>query len=345
MNKESLTQVIMSILGTNKREIVNRKTGWLNIPCPLAPWTHEKKRDRSPSFGIKIEDDDESFCMCFTCKFNGKLHELVSAYANHTGKDLNAEIDQIEQDEFFNLYIPDYEDLDQLNEEMHQTRSIPTFDTEVEEWELGMYYPADGDPYLEDREIDDQTVKDIGLLVDESDSEGDFRILFPVRDLDGICRGLSGRAVSKDARIRVRDYSGLDKRKILLGLHTLPEELDHIELVEGLFDYARGVQYGRPVLCSLHANLTEEQANWLIYLNVPVICMYDRDKAGVEGVAKVYDRLLGHVPLLNTEYPKRYVYNEGKGINELVGDPDELTLDEWEQMVEKADIYEPPPKY
>lgn len=67
-------------LGVDESEIQERE-GYINAPCPLAPWTHGGGVDSHPSFGIKISNKSRSFYWCFGCspeavRLAGLLHRV-----------------------------------------------------------------------------------------------------------------------------------------------------------------------------------------------------------------------------------------------------------------------------
>jgi DNA primase len=188
----------------------------------------------------------------------------------------------------------------------------------VDEEALSLYESAAGHPYLLARGILDETAEDLGLRVDPN-NHGVERVLFPVYAPDGRFYGYSGRATNDSAVPKVRDYFGLDKRLLLLGSHlVVPARGALLILVEGLFDYAIVSQLGHPVVASMHARLTEPQAQILREFGLPVVVFYDNDKAGKEGVDIAVDALRGFVPVLGVSYPK------GKQFKDPGGLPDDV---------------------
>lgn len=332
MKKQDVRQLIREVFKTPQRQIVERRNGWINLPCPLAKWRHEKGHDNSPSFGISY-GKDTSIGHCYTCKFKHTVSTLLETYQGYSGVNIQSTIDIVRNDEFIGGLLPTWDDKEE--EELHErydvNKAMPQF-----AWDI--YEPANGHWYLEEREIDDYTVEAMHLMVDESDSEGEERILFPMFDLEGRCYGMSGRAVNPDARIKARDYHGLDKRLFLLGLQLIKAHHPFVVIVEGLFDVARLVQYGVPVLGVLGSTLTDAQADWLIELGKPVVLMYDRDTAGEEGAAVAKQKLIKHLPVFMTEYPDRDIFNESSGEWELVKDPDQLLYDEVVAMIEGREL-------
>lgn len=333
MDKQSIIGIVRELLKVRSSAVVVRSNGWVNIPCPLAKWRHQKGTDNSPSFGIKINDTDVSICHCYTCKYRRPISGLLEDYSGYTGIDLEAEIELAKDGEFLNGTLRDweedpYEDVDE--------RYNPEDAIDEGEWDI--YDSAVGHPYLVEREIDDETAEELHLMVDPEDSEGEERILFPVWCLDGNVYGMTGRATDPDARLRVRDYQGLKKRLFLLGLGRVTIKWERVILVEGLFDVARLVQYGQPVLGVMGSTLTDAQADWLIELGLPVYTMFDRDDAGQAATQVTITKLHGHLPVLTTTYPHRETWSDKKGDYELVSDPDQLMYDEVVLMIQEAEL-------
>lgn len=107
--KEEGIRIFLEALGIDRiRMSVDR--GWLNAPCPLAPYTHAGGSDIRPSFGIHINDEGLSAWWCFGCSPQGQglgrlLHNLfiqdgrypyeaARIYARHELWGLKAEEDE-----------------------------------------------------------------------------------------------------------------------------------------------------------------------------------------------------------------------------------------------------------
>lgn len=59
----------LKALGIPSSDIEDSGRGFVNCPCPLAPWTHSSGKDERPSFGISIPREAEGFSTfyCFGC--------------------------------------------------------------------------------------------------------------------------------------------------------------------------------------------------------------------------------------------------------------------------------------
>lgn len=293
MDRDSIMQLIKEINGASAE--IQHNQDWVNSSCPLAPWLHESGHDRQPSFGIKAEENEVSRFFCFTCKSSGSVLDLLKLIADYSED--RSLLEQYEptltNEEFAGGPLPEWNYTKPVRRS-DRIRLVPL----GEEYE-DLYDPLD----FEYRGVSLATAQRIGLGVG-GDSRGVSRIVFPVKGLNGELYGHTGRATDPDATPRIRDFHGLRKELLLLGLHTLPKDPPYVVLVEGLFAYAKVLQAGEPVVASMHANLTQHQAQWLIRINRPVVIFYDHDKAGRSGTKIAANRLINHVPVRRVVYPK-----------------------------------------
>lgn len=95
MDKESIIRFLVALGSEEEHIIYDEDRRWIRCRCPLAPWTHAKGTDSSPSFGITIRDQDdegESVANCKTCGsyWNGKdfwhIEELIHKFWLVTGQ-------------------------------------------------------------------------------------------------------------------------------------------------------------------------------------------------------------------------------------------------------------------
>lgn len=120
------------------------------------------------------------------------------------------------------------------------------------------------------------------------------RILFPVYDPQDRFCGFTGRSVrdldewTKEYP-KVRDYYGLAKREVLLGLpskHRSGKKIVH----EGLFDMAMAVKHGytnaRAVLGTAQ---TPEKIDILLQEGDPIYLFFDNDLAGWQAMFGTFD--------------------------------------------------------
>ena len=315
MNSDGIQDVLRTIGHTHK---VNQEGEWLMTTCPLAPWRHQGGHDTHPSFGVHIEDDDTSIFNCFSCKAKGTLSYLAHLMEGYTGEDYRELRKDIDDNELYMSVLPEWG----ANQGI---RKPPTLKP-VDEHMLSIYPRATSShPYLHERFIEcDQTIYDLELRVDPS-NKGHERILFPVRGVDGVLYGFTGRAVEEGIEPRVRDYFGLPKRSLLLGAHHI-DPTQPVLLVEGLFDYAMMRQYGYQAMAVMHSSITEQQAMILKDLGAALYVFFDNDKAGIEGAIHVAEVMSPYVPVWRIAYPKK------------CPDPADLEKEEVEEMIANATL-------
>lgn len=336
MDRQGVKEFIKEVLGPNTS--VKDQGRWVSMHCPFARWKHPKGSDKNMSFGISVNEADESICNCFTCKTKGPLPYFLRQLERYTGDDFSKLIDGIQNEEFLSSRLPEWgtsntQAFDALGEPLHEDY-------------LDLYDPAYNHPYLEDRGVDYETAKLLDLRVDTEDSRGDERILFPVYSKDGGFYGYTGRAVENEVEPRIRDYYGLPKGKLLLGAEWIQDKDKHVALVEGLFDYAKFFMYGIPVVAALHSSLTTQQARILRDIGKTVYLFFDNDEAGGKGNKEVIEALRDYVPLMKVRYPgpdMRQPARHGmvlrKGSRqEVIGDPGVLTKEQALRMIATARI-------
>lgn len=261
--------------------------GWLEGHCPFAPWTHSSGGDSSMSFAISVSPEGRSHYTCLACGEHGSFPNLayrLGALRKVDYVEIGHEIRKNELENKPIRKIPEWEQRTGASED-----AIPYVDASI--YPLLYYHP-----YLRKRNISVFTTQRLKLRYDFHSQ----RILFPVVDYRGILYGYTGRAVAnvctKDEP-KVRDYFGLQKRRLFLGesLATTNRFRDKpLIIVEGLFDYARLVDAGFPnTLAILGTEITKEKLEKLVQFDRTVIWMLDNDQAGEKTLYGRIDALTG----------------------------------------------------
>lgn len=329
MDKTNL-EVVLRGLGASNIQQQNEE--WVNIKCPLAKYTHEKNKDNRPSFGARISNGESTYCNCFACGFRGSLLDLVNSLSSYTKKNY-ADIRKLIDEKDVNLELPEFENLKKIKVKKQILKNLPT--KGYENIFISALKNKEAIRYLIKRKISKEAVKLLDLRFDEQES----RILFPVKDREGNLFGFTGRSIYTNP-IKIKDYLGLKKSKLLLGEH-LYQEGKPIILVEGLFALAslisRGILEKANVVASMGKSLDMSQVERLINLGESVFILYDPDKAGREGIfgTKIGDKkikgamqkLINHLPVFIPYYPKD------------VEDPDNLSLEQLTYMLEKTKLF------
>lgn len=304
-----------------KVEVVDELNGWVRCRCPFAQWKHDSRYDNEQRFGVTHDEDDASYFNCFVCGEKGPFSVLPGRLGKLRGDQSLAAIGtQIERDEILGTETV-FGDWDETEAPKKSTElRIRTFPSRKE---FFSHPPANLEPdalrYLSGRGIHFDTVTKLALRYDRARE----RILFPVLDYwTGRYIGCSGRLIwsekkrvaeeqrrteirqrltGEDKRVtipKVRDYSGLEKRKAFLGTYGRPglhvsglsQRDDRTNsywiLCEGLLAYARFVQLGfrDNTLAILGSKLTVEKAELLRHSGRAIYYFTDPDKAGRVGL-------------------------------------------------------------
>ena len=290
MDRSSVKEFLRAVGGAGIKMYDHPK--WVSVHCLLAPWTHERGQDRTPSAGVSVHDDDVSVWNCYAC---GKrsLGGLLGALERYTGRDYSELKEELGDQEFFGGELPEWG--------AKQSYALELSPLNPAEF-LEIYEPAYTHPYVVSRGINRGTARQLDLRVDPEDSEGVERILFPAYTPDGLLLGFTGRDVTGEARIKARDYFGLPKEALLLGIHNRPTDASRVVLVEGPFDYAKVTQAGEFCVAALHSSITQYQAMLLRDIGLPIVCMYDNDAAGWKGTKDVINALGQYLPVSKVTY-------------------------------------------
>jgi hypothetical protein len=266
-----------------------------------------------------------------TCKNKMPVQGMIRKYAGYTGEDFSDLIDELEEESYLGARtLPEWDGLKAVDQPLVALKQSIYLD---------LYDSAAGHPYLLQRGISDETARKLQLMIDPADpADGFERILFPVFGPNGELYGLSGRATSEDALLKVRDYHGLKKAHCLLGAHLITSEApDKVLVVEGLFDYANGWECGQPTVAVMHSTLTAMQAELLRGFSLPTYLFYDDDKAGQAGVEIAGNQLCRYVPTMRVRYPEIWIEDdEGE---HRVKDPGELVREDFETMLGDARLF------
>lgn len=328
MEREQIKELLRDVFG---RSVYYKDLGeWVSVKCPLAPWTHAKGQDNLPSSGIAVNPDDTSIFNCLSCGFKAPISALLRRYADYSGENLDDLIYEVDQGEFLGpRSIAEY---DQILANRMVTRAVPLDESIY----MDLYASAHEHPYLKRRGISKATGKKLELLYDPRDPvDGEPRILFPVRGLDGLLYGFSGRATREGARLKVRDYYGFKKAQNVLGAHFMPSAKRTI-VVEGLFDYAAVHELGECGCAIMHASMTDDQASIVREAGKPTFILYDKDKAGTSGVRVSGKLLKDYVPTFKCPYPSVRIADRSKLGWHWLKDPGEMVSEDLAYSLENA---------
>lgn len=264
-----------------------QRTRWMTISCPFAPWTHAKRTDTNPSFGITLKEGDRSAYKCLSCGMKGRLAGLPTRLGGYRKVDyskLRAWAESVEFSASISKPLPKWEEADPVAIDYNIKHSA---DTEVR-GHVDNFPRALGLSYLRKRGLTFQDILRLDLRYDADHK----RVLFPVYDHNDKFRGFTGRSImdlkkwTKEIP-KVKDYYGLNKREVFLHLKGKHEGIKLIG--EGLFDFATFVRHGylnsRAILGTA---LTPEKVALLIDEAEPVYFFMDNDLAGWQALFGVF---------------------------------------------------------
>lgn len=277
MDEKGIKHLLTALgIATNKAQYTGskKKTQWLTVSCPFAPWTHSHAADAHPSFGITINEQGQSHYKCLACQMKGRLQNLpvrLGGYREENYSKLTRWAITREMELKSSLPLPTWDD-----EPDFEMENVETHGTKAE----GNYPLALGIPFVRQRGVTVGGVIRTGLRFDEEEQ----RVLFPVHYPDGAFAGYSGRSIRNRKTWprtypKTKDYHGLDKRSVFL---STPRKFDGKKIiVEGTFDYAALVSNGyNNSRAILGTAITPEKLNILLQEGDPVYLFMDNDKAG-----------------------------------------------------------------
>lgn len=324
MRREQVVDLIKELSGPNT--LMVHVGEWVSFPCMFAPWKHTTGHDEHPSAGISVSDNGVSIYNCFACHSKGRLSWVVRELESLTGEDYGALSYGLEQEEFYGAGLPEW------GEEVPGLLPLEPID---KAFHFDLYDSACGHPYLRKRGITDHAARVMELLYDPGDG-GARRIVFPVYGPNKLLYGFTGRAIDRDVSLKVKDYFGLPKKRLLLGAHLVLPEDEYVILVEGLFDYAKLVTFGQPVMAFMSSTLTAEQAEIVKDFGKPVYFFHDNDEPGLDARSKAKEILCKHVPTMKVRYPDECTIETPEGDLRPPNDPAELTQLQVEEMLSDA---------
>lgn len=241
-------------------ESITSRSDWLICKCPMAPWDHKNGVDNSPSFGLKIEPG-QSYVNCFSCGAKGTPGDLLLELnyrlkkAPHLKDRYDVEMAMAVVQETLNE-IPSFQGLPSFDEEFFATKEL----TEFPEWWLDTFPQAllikKGREYLKSRDVTETLAAALDLRMDTSEK----RMCFPIRDFDGVLRGLHGRDTTNqsDLRYKMYPFSKMTNPQVWLGESWVDFEKPII-VVEGPFDVTSVMRVYRNVVSPLFANPNKEK--------------------------------------------------------------------------------------
>lgn len=268
---------IVTFLGFFSATSVTPTSEWVRCSCPLAPWTHDSGADSSPSFGIKVEDNGDSYFNCYACE-HGDLWDLLGSLSGFGAK---APKYQIKSAVAFLSDIELGQDSVQLMIDDYGVKPPPKLHAYSEGW-LSTFLPASKSAralgYLESRGFPGSVADEYELKYDTSRDA----VSFPIRGADGALLGMRGRRINPTGTApRYHLYNNQHNEKnsrIWYGIDRVDYNYPVI-IVESVFDRVATEQVFMNVIAPLSTGLSKRQVELLggVY---DVVTFFDHGMGG-----------------------------------------------------------------
>lgn len=321
MKMDGILQLV-SMMGIEK---VRKAKTYVLISCPIAPISHENGVDRTPSLGIRVSDEGQSFWRCFACGKRGSLKTLAFEWALATSKDHSLVLDLIDREEDPTKIARAF--LDTKEEADWGKKKADEIDWEVwDDKELKQFVVEQIPQYAIDRGISVETYNEWELGYDRrfKSEDGSLRprIIFPIRRKDGKLVGIIGRATDNVKEEKYYNYWRFNKSHYLYGQHKVAKR-NFVVVVEGMLDVLKWFEYAIPTVGIIGSSASDKQIA-LILDYERVYLALDKDRSGMDGTGQLEKKLKDRVPVFTVSFPSGKI------------DPKQLTMDEAWKAVETA---------
>lgn len=267
-------------------------------PCPFAPYLHAKGTDTSGSFSIKVNKTGNSVGYCWACKWTGNLEWMLKSLSKLNGVDYSAIAREVRKYE--NPTLTDIWDAIDDLEDGHP-------DEPIDERLLNAF------PVPTTKKYTEQELQDWDIRIDKKGR----RIVYPVRDREGILRGAVGRTIDPTEVRKYHNYWNFKKVGFLLGEH-LDIGSDVLILTEGVRD-AIAVRSATGIhTCALMGCYASKLQIQKIKLFRKVIVFLDNDLAGQQGVIMLLKHLGGFTVCLVVDYSGLSAKDPGEMSPEII---------------------------
>lgn len=278
--REQAIRAAAALLGVKAQQDPPNSQGWMSVGCPFAPYTHASGFDRNPSMRVLVSEGGRSHWKCWSCAQGGDLTMILH--------DLNQRGAKLPYAQLVDLAIGEG---DELTFPTLQADAPPPEPPPVipEQW-LGSTLPLPplciGADYIRSRGFNEDDWEPWDVRWDPVDQ----RVCWPVRDADGVLRGLQGRTIHANTKPKYLHYEYKGKARgsdFFLGEHRISFDKP-IVLVEGAMD-CMGVSRAYPnVVAAMGASsiLRAEKLDRLATA-FAVIPFFDGNKAGQLGAEVV----------------------------------------------------------
>jgi hypothetical protein len=242
--------------------------------CPLAPWTHTKGRDRSPSLTARA--GQPSLYRCWSCRNEGTVRKLARTYGDHSG-DYRAYdyVSQIEGDQGGTTWKKIEKPYGAYSRKFG--RKIAEKAMVIDEDTLKKFL-EEIPKYAFERGLTQEQVIRWEIGYDPLEK----RMIFPVRSIKGQLIGVSGRDLTGLVKNKYKHYPGLSRDSVFYGERFLDHSCRRVILVEGFFDVLALERRGlKNVLGTMGTSLSMQHFEKLKNWADEVLFFVDGDKPGL----------------------------------------------------------------
>jgi hypothetical protein len=208
---------------------ISERRGNILISCPHAPSTHKRGTDANPAFSIKIDDENQSPCLCFGCGASGLLLQVFTEAQESIGglQDAVAFIAENDRGGLDGALARARRARTGVPERI-RGRGDDTFDPERYVASCSRWVPQ----YAVERGLLKRDI-DAWRIGFDPDIE---RAVFPVWDEHGRVVGAGRRTIHPNVEPRYLDTPGLPKDSVFYGEHRIDSTQPMVHLVEGYLD-------------------------------------------------------------------------------------------------------------
>lgn len=243
------------------------------LGCPFAPYGgHKGPVDRTPNFGVKVNENGRSVAHCFACQRGGMLVRVAERLVELNGKNQGA-LDFVRKAERM-PFIPG----------AVRAKTKPKFDKSLLRT-MRAVTRGEISPILKKRGVLDSEIRRYQLAYDPMRD----RDVFPVYDHKQRLRGIIGRRVYAEDETKYFNYgNAMDLTRCFFGEQFIDPTHETAILVEGPLDVLKVSRVYKNAL-GLCGNLalTEDRIGKLKKWFDHVTLMLDSDAAGMQGMFRL----------------------------------------------------------
>lgn len=281
--REAAIRAAAQLMGVGAQRDPPNSQGWMSVGCPYAPYTHEKGYDRNPSMRVLVKDGGFSHWKCWSCNQGGDLVTMLYDLQRLGNETLPYEqLMALATGESDELVFPSFE------QAFHEKPPPPVLpESWLDTMPLMLTVPTCiGADYMRKRGYHDDTWEECELRWDHSRQ----RVIWPIRDTQGLLRGVQGRSIHDNVKPKYLHYSYEDEARgsdFFLGENKINFDKP-IVLIEGSID-KMGVQrvYSNALAIMGASTILRPEKLDRIATAFAIVPFLDGNKAGQAGMETI----------------------------------------------------------